>query len=204
MNDNKFYFYSLTIKTDFNYDQLDKLENNIKYLKLYYNTDNKEISTLSYIFSRYEEDKTIIERLEDIHKLITDKKLIELSYHNQKYTSKYYINELKYIEDNVLYQEEEKNFKSKEDKSDIYEQLLKRIGYHQIGINCYNDDFDGKEYYTAYEFEEKFKKDKYIKIFIHYKIDFIADSYGVDEYIIQWKFLKKDKFIELKNKIEKK
>ena len=204
MNDNKFYFYSLTIKTDFNYDNLDKLESNIKYLKLYYNTDNKEISTLSYIFSRYEEDKTIIERLEDIDKLITDKKLIELSYHNQKYTSKYYINELKYIEENYRFPKEEQNFKSKEDKSDIYENLLKRIGYHHnIAINCYDDDFDGKEYYESDDFEEKFKKDKYIKLFINYKLDRDYDDY-IDNYIIQWKFLKKDKFIELKNKIEKK
>ena len=174
---------------------------------MYYNPKNDLISTLSYIFNKYH-DATIIERFEDIHKLITEGKLIELSFRNQKNTGKYYINKLKEFEENMLYKEEEYNFKMEKDGSDIFKCLLLRIGYHHLPIN-YMDSYDEDdivEYYDPSLFNEKFENDKYLKLFINYKL--IIDNYSKygseDEYIIQWKFFKMDKFKQFVKKLNDK
>ena len=190
----------MTIKNDYNYDKLDQLENNLKYLKLYYNVETGNINTLTAILFNDYYKKSLLPTLEIIDNLIKKKKIIEISNFNKKYTSKFYKEKIILMEpDHVLYPVEEHNFKTKKDDSDIFESLLKRISYGHFLLDsndCNFDDDDGSDI-----FYETYKHDKRINLFIYRKK--ISD-YGSDEeedYYSKWNFLTKEKFHILLKKL---
>ena len=199
---NRLYWFANTIKNDCNYDKLDKLEENIKYLKLYYNVESNEISTLSQILYDEYDKETLIESLTDIDNLIKSKKIIELSDYNKKCTCKYYKDDIKKIEKECEFQDPKQNFKSAEDDSDIFEHLLKRIAYHHPLQQLKGIDGDDL---THYEFYERFKNDKHINLFIYKKRSGynnpFSDYWDDDDYINSWAYMKKGKFELLLKKI---